>query len=486
MENNIEQIQTELSLIQTALKEQSVIVNVMSVLDEYSFINKKYELAWNCLKTKAQSNEEGQMTSLDDIIDAVRQGNESLSQDDVYAIMTPCYNSLLSVAKKLLRFETVRRINTEASKATEDILSGAIDPSEGLIRIGTSLEDMNARITDNRDYKPFVDKFRAIANDALNPNVPLVEVIPSPWQQLNRYLKDGGIGKGQLVTIAARTSVGKTVMATNWAAHAAKLGKKVMYVSLEVDEEDIIKRMVSYTNDIFLSDLSPTKASSNTFVQEKISTALQEIENWNVVVEDEPGLTLDKIAAKAYTKKKVDGLDCLFIDYIGLINISGRSKREELATLSRSFKIMARRLGIPVVILAQVNRERRGDEDPMPHLSDIKDAGDIANDSDVAIILHRDLHDDSIEKKMTVLLEKNRGGQTGKFMSFPIELAKNQILDNDDDLTGFGGDNNNTSAEQQNNEQTESHQETDEPMWDDDVSKFEEDDDIDIFDGAFE
>ena len=116
MKNNVEQIQTELSLIQTALKEQSVIVNVMSVLDEYSFINKKYELAWNCLKTKAQSNEEGQMTSLDDIIDAVRQGNESLSQDDVYAIMTPCYNSLLSVAKKLLRFELTLKLLRQQKK----------------------------------------------------------------------------------------------------------------------------------------------------------------------------------------------------------------------------------------------------------------------------------------------------------------------------------------------------------------------------------
>ena len=202
------------------------------------------------------------------------------------------------------------------------------------------------------------------------------------------------------------------------------------------------------------------------------------------MVEDEPGLTLDKIAAKAYTKKKTDGLDVLFVDYLGLIAISGRSKREELATLSRSFKVMARRLRIPIVILAQVNRERRGDEDPMPHLSDIKDAGDIANDSDVAIILHRDLHDDSIEKKMTVLLEKNRGGQTGKYMSFPIELAKNQILDNDDDeLQGFGGDSNT----QQNNEESETEEiEIQEPIWNDDVSKFEEDDeDIDIFDGAF-
>lgn len=484
MENNVEQIQTELSLIQAALKEQSVIVNVMSVLDEYTFISKKYELAWNCLKTKAQSNEEGQRISLDDIIDAVRQGNESLSQDDIHAIITPCYTSLLSIAKKLMRFETVRRINSEATKATEEILSGAIDPSEGLIRIGTSLEDMNTRITDNRDYKPFVDKFRDIAGAALNPEAPLADVIPSPWRQLNRYLKDGGIGSGQLVTIAARTSVGKTVMATNWAAHAARLGKKVMYVSLEVDETDIIKRMVSYTNDIFLSDLSPTRAANNNFVQTKINIALEEISNWNVVIEDEPGLTLDKIAAKAYTKKKTDGLDVLFVDYLGLIAISGRSKREELATLSRSFKVMARRLGIPVVILAQVNRERRGDEDPMPHLSDIKDAGDIANDSDVAIILHRDLHDDSIEKKMTVLLEKNRGGQTGKYMSFPIELAKNQILDNDDDeLQGFGGDTNT----QQNTEEPKTEEvEVQEPIWNDDVSKFEEDDeDVDIFDGAF-
>ena len=482
MELRTEQMQAELTLLQAGIKEQTVIVNVMSILDNYQFVNKKYELAWTCLKEKAQENEENNHATLDDIIDAVRQGGESLSQEDIHTIVSPCYTSLLSVATRLQRYEVVKRISGEANKVVENILNGATEPSDGLIQMVTTLEDANTSITSNNNTVPFADKFRTIADKALDPTAPVAEVIPSPWTQLNRYLKDGGIGSGQLVTIAARTSVGKTVMATNWAAHAASLGKKVMYISLEVDETDIIKRMVAYSNDIFLSDLSPTKASANDFAKEKIATAFDNISNWDVIVDDEPGLTLDKITAKAYTKKKTDGLDVLFIDYLGLISISGRSKREEMATLSRTFKILARRLGIPIVILAQVNRERRGDEDPMPHLSDIKDAGDIANDSDVALILHRDLHDDSIEKKMTVLLEKNRGGQTGKFMSFPIELAKNQMLDNasEEDLAGFGG-------EDVPIEVASSGSDVEEPLWTENVEAFDDEDgDIDVFDGAFD
>ena len=477
MELNAEQIQTELSLIQAGLKEQSVIINVMAILDGYQFVCKKYELAWECLKEKAQDNVNA---TLDDIVDAVRQGNESLTQDDIFTIVSPCYNSLSGTAVKLQRYDVVKKVNSEVVQASEDILNGAEDVSGGLIRVMSTLEDINTRIISNTTYESFTSKFREIADDAVNPEAPVVSVVPSPWKQLNKYLKDGGIGSGQLVTIAARTSVGKTIMATNWAAHAASLGKKVMYVSLEVDEVDIIKRMVAYSNDIFLNDLSPTRASNNDFAREKINQAFGNIENWDVVIDDEPGLTLGKITAKAYTKKKTDGLDVLFIDYLGLISISGRSKREEMATLSRSFKVMARRLGIPVVVLAQINRERRGDEDPMPHLSDIKDSGDIANDSDVAILLHRDLHDDSIEKKMTVLLEKNRGGQTGKYMSFPIELAKNQILDNTDEeeLQGFG--------ESENTVQTDNSEE-DKPLWSDDVETFEdENEDEDIFAGAFD
>ena len=131
MELRTEQMQAELTLLQAGIKEQTVIVNVMSILDNYQFVNKKYELAWTCLKEKAQENEENNHATLDDIIDAVRQGGESLSQEDIHTIVSPCYTSLLSVATRLQRYEVVKRISGEANKVVENILNGATEPSDG-------------------------------------------------------------------------------------------------------------------------------------------------------------------------------------------------------------------------------------------------------------------------------------------------------------------------------------------------------------------
>lgn len=297
------------------------------------------------------------------------------------------------------------------------------------------LEKYSSRLVVNNEktWEEELDEFFEeceVINEDEDPNL-----LPTPYKSLNQYI-NGGFKPGQLITIGARPGVGKTVVATNCAAQACAEGKKVLLFSLEMSKKEMMKRLAACHGNLQLKYF--TAQEKNAEIRARIQQVKEDMSKWDIDIRDDSDISMEFIRAVAQQKEMTGGVDLVIIDYLQLISTKGlytKSRQEAVAEISRSCKNLARQLNAPVMILVQVNRETKGeDENKLPSMADIRESGAIAADSDIVLILHRKPRDDSSDPRALFILDKNRAGQAGKMFNMRCMLERNifQDLINDD------------------------------------------------------
>lgn len=208
---------------------------------------------------------------------------------------------------------------------------------------------------------------------------------------------NGGLMNGDMIVLGARPSVGKSAFLGLLAMNMATIGKKVGIISLEMSNAKIAGRLAALDTEVDFATLYRGLAIDEA-QQERLYNQLgNKTAQLPIFVSDKTQVSIPEIKAKAMKLKHKEGCDILFIDYLQLVDSSGygnkNSNREnEVRQMSRGCKLMAKELDIPVVVLAQLNREvtgRKGD-DRYPKLSDLRESGAIEQDADVVMFLHRD------------------------------------------------------------------------------------------------
>ena len=270
--------------------------------------------------------------------------------------------------------------------------------------------------------------------------------IPTLLPTLDKYTT--GWKPGMLITLAARTAVGKSVMAINFATAAVYAGRSVLFFSLEMSEEEILDRIFASTTAISMNRLKdPSTLSSDD--REILKKVGEEYKQMKLRIETDPNVTVEIIRSKAleYARSNDNGLDMIIVDYLQLVGSTFRTnnRQEEVQKISRSFKLLAKQLQVPIVILSQLNRNKN-EEDGMPNMDNIRESGAIAQDSDVVILLHRDKTEDDVIPPTIVNLAKNRGGPADKFIRCHSDLACSVFREM---TTGDGNDLETISAEDQ-------------------------------------
>lgn len=244
-------------------------------------------------------------------------------------------------------------------------------------------------------------------------NAEGLQGIPSLLPSLNKYTT--GWLPGQLITIGARTGVGKSVFATNCALAAAKAGKSTLFFSLEMGDVEIKDRLLASMTGIPMNVLKQGSLSPEDM--RTLQAAKKDVDAMRLQLDTDPKVTVDAIRARALRRaQSPEGLDFIIVDYLQLITPTGRffSRQEAVADLSRNMKLLAKQLQVPIMVLVQLNRESKDDEDNLPRMSNIKESGAIAQDSDIVILLHREASLDDAIPHTLVLLEKQRGGEANK------------------------------------------------------------------------
>ena len=236
--------------------------------------------------------------------------------------------------------------------------------------------------------------------------------VPSGFSELD--YRTAGFHGSELILIAARPAMGKTAFVLNIATHAAS---KANVFSLEMSKEQLVNRIMCSEAMVDSNKVRTGKLEEDDWA--KLADAIGPLSEANIYIDDTPGINIMEIRAKCRKLKLEKNIGMVIIDYLQLIQGSGRrggSREQEISEISRSLKILAKELNVPVIALSQLSRAAEQRPDHRPMLSDLRESGAIEQDADIVMFLYRDdyYNKDSDKKDIAeVIIAKHRGGSTG-------------------------------------------------------------------------
>ena len=229
--------------------------------------------------------------------------------------------------------------------------------------------------------------------------------VPTGFKDLD--LKLGGLHKSDLIIIAGRPSMGKTALGTNIAFNCAskfkeefdtnKNGKlidggKVAFFSLEMSAEQLATRILAEQTKISGDKMRKAELNKDDF--NKIAKSSSNLEKLNLIIDDNPILTIPILRARARRLKRLHNIDLIVIDYLQLMNGSSKNRNDgrvqEISEITRGLKSVAKELNIPIIALSQLSRQVEQREDKRPQLSDLRESGTIEQDADVVMFIFRE------------------------------------------------------------------------------------------------
>ncbi|MBQ4338357.1 MAG: replicative DNA helicase [Clostridia bacterium] len=244
------------------------------------------------------------------------------------------------------------------------------------------------------------------------------------YADLDRVLT--GLNRSDLILVGARPAMGKTSFALNLARNVSAVGKRrVLFFSLEMTKEQLAQRVLA--TEARVSSMKMRNGNISTDEWNRLIQAAVALNDCELYFDDTSSITVTEMKAKT---RKLGGVECVIIDYLGLITSGKRSENrtQEVSEITRNLKMMAKELNIPIICCAQLNRgtEGRG-KSHKPQLSELRESGSIEQDADIVMMLYRPDYyknekeddkdapeqDDSKPKTVEVIIAKNRHGETG-------------------------------------------------------------------------
>ena len=334
-------------------------------------------------------------------------GTEALMTDLIR--LTATTGNALHHAQELKKLSHARRIRSLVTEAMEQ----HIDPHEltdALMGGLHTLERDGKRKGKAKAMGAVADKFVLWATGGNG-----VEPITSGYGRLDRVW--GGMRPGQLIIVAARPGVGKSAFATELAHRSAKAGRKSVIFSCEMEDLEIMQRLVSAESGVKMDTIvSRGFARSNDDSSKAAAKALKTLKELPILINDSPVISAQDIRRTLQTEPNI-GL--VLIDYVQLMIPSkrGENRNLELGEITRALKVIAKEFQVPVVLLSQLSRKK--DDTDEPALIDLRDSGSIEQDADTVIMIWKlDYPEPGDMQKVGVKIAKNRQGKMGTVVMY--------------------------------------------------------------------
>lgn len=306
-------------------------------------------------------------------------------------------------------------------KTANEIIELGYDPTEELEDIMEGAEKRIFNIMQDKNQKGYaaikdvlVESFTQL--EELYNRKQHITGVPSGFADLD--YRTAGFHGSELILIAARPAMGKSAFALNIATNAAVRAKTpVAIFSLEMSKEQMVNRILCSEAMVDSNKVRTGKLEEDDWG--KLAETIGPLSEAEIYIDDTPGISITEIRAKCRKLKLEKEIGMVVIDYLQLIqgtNKRNGSREQEISEISRSLKILAKELDVPVIALSQLSRavEQRPDHRPM--LSDLRESGAIEQDADIVMFLYRDdyYNEDSDKKNIAeVIIAKHRGGSTG-------------------------------------------------------------------------
>ena len=251
--------------------------------------------------------------------------------------------------------------------------------------------------------------------------------IPTGFERIDKLL--GGLQRSDMVILAARPSVGKTSLALGFAHNAAKKhGQRVAFFSLEMSNEQVVQRIISAETGINAQRLRRGEIEKDEWG--RFMKAASDLAETYFYIDDTPGASALELRTKARRLHAEVGIDLIVVDYLQLMRGDFRSENrvQEISSISRALKALARELNVPVLALSQLSRSVESRTDKRPILSDLRESGALEQDADVVMFIYRDeMYNENTEwpNIADIIVAKHRNGPTGTVqLYFRKELAQ--------------------------------------------------------------
>ncbi|BBZ65154.1 replicative DNA helicase [Mycolicibacterium insubricum] len=317
------------------------------------------------------------------------------------------------VAEKAL----LRRLIEAGTRVVQYGYAGAegADVFDVVDRAQAEMFDVSDRRT-SEDFVPLEDLLQPTMDeiDAIASNGGVARGVATGFTELDDITN--GLHAGQMIIIAARPGVGKSTLGLDFMRSCSiKQRQASVIFSLEMSKSEIVMRLLSAEAKIKLGDMRSGKMSDDDWA--RLARRMSEISEAPLYIDDSPNLTMMEIRAKARRLAQKSDLRLIVVDYMQLMT-SGKkyeSRQQEVSDFSRSLKLMAKELDVPVVAISQLNRGPEQRTDKRPQVSDLRESGSLEQDADMVMLLHRPDafdRDDPRGGEADIILGKHRNGPT--------------------------------------------------------------------------
>lgn len=425
-------VDAERSVLGAIIIKPDIAYEVMDKLRADDFYRQQHRLVFLALVAMVQKKVPV------DIVSITEQLKEAGHLDKVGGIpfitqlanVTPTAANVMHHADIVLQYSKRRQMMAVAEELRAAAMNlegepGIDDVQEKLSKISMHDDhDVMGMMEQMLAFTEWMNERRERAGAGVMSGFASLDLITHGWQDESMHI------------LAARPSMGKTALALNFAANAAKKGKHVAFFSLEMSKEQVEARLIAAESGVSSDKImNPYLLKDDDWAP--ILKAQDAISKWPMYIIDSGAETPHDLAAKARQVQGKYGLDMIVIDYLQLMSGDGRkgseNRTQEVSYISRRLKVLAKELKVPVLALSQLSRSVENRTDKRPILSDLRESGAIEQDADVIMFLYReDYYYPERNTGITELdVKKNRNGAIGKvYLKFVAPLTRFTLAPN--------------------------------------------------------
>ena len=403
-------VEPEDAVLGCVLLDNSVIDKLTLTAEDF-YSNKNRELFQTMQDMRSQGTPIDVITLSKKFPNRVKEITDYMSSVPTASAVDFYADQLMEDATKRRVIELAKRLLNEANETEPDQLVALIKKTVDTMQVGSG------------EIATLSDIFDDVLEELSAPS----KMTKTPYKRLNNII--GGYRAGAVYIVAARPGVGKTMFALQNAYDLASQGG-VMFFSMEMGKNELVKRLISAEARVFADKVS--RGELDEYEWKQIAKNRNKFQR-DLIIEDRPGISVNKLRS-AYRKAAKDRtINAIVVDYLGLMHDSrgGRSRYEKVTNISNDLKQLARELNIPIIALHQLNREVESRTDPRPNLSDLRDSGAIEQDADVVMLLHRPTNSEGqFTNEMLMYIAKNRHGRQGG-LKFTVDEQFVKVVEQD-------------------------------------------------------
>lgn len=414
-------LDAEKSLLGAVLIDDEVLANISDRLKPNDFYDKRHAAVYGAMYRLYEHHKPIDLLTLSD--EMAKKGELENVGGSAYLTELTNYVPTAAHAETYADMIAQKAVRRRLIKASSDIAELGFDEDKNIQELLEKAEAELFSVSDTNVKQDLVSLEQILTEsfdriEELHRDKGKLRGLTTGWRDLDKMT--AGLQRSDLIVLAARPAMGKSTLVSNLAYSLASREKQaVLFFSLEMSKEQLTDRMLAEAAGVDAWKIRTGDLSDGDF--EKLSSAMGEMAEAPIYIDDTPGLSVLEMRTKARRVAHNQPLGLIIVDYLQLMQGSGRgndfNRVQEVSEISRGLKLIARELNVPVVALSQLSRSVESRSPQIPQLADLRESGSIEQDADIVMFIYReDYYNPETDRQhiTDLIIAKHRNGPTGR------------------------------------------------------------------------